>query len=105
MRIVFIDHRGAQHIVEGEIGQTLMRCAANNLVPGILGECGGSIACGTCHGYLADEWFATLPPATRQEQDMLAECIDRRHNSRLTCQIAVTNDMDGLTIVVPEKQV
>jgi ferredoxin, 2Fe-2S len=104
MRVIFVDHQGVKYVVEGKQDEKVMRCAANHLVPGILGECGGSIACGTCHGYVADEWYDRLPPPSSQEEYLLAECIDRKFNSRLTCQIILTEDLEGLTILVPKNQ-
>ena len=104
MRIIFIDHEGVEQVVEGKGDETVMRCAANNHVPGILGECGGSMACGTCHGYVAEEWHDRLPPASSQEEDILSGCIDRRPNSRLTCQIILNPELDGLRIYVPKNQ-
>jgi 2Fe-2S ferredoxin len=104
MRVTFIDPTGQTHIVAGEPGERAMRCATNHLVPGIIGECGGAMACATCHGYVADEWAARLPAPSAQEREMLSGCIDVRPNSRLTCQIKLTEELDGLTIEVPESQ-
>jgi 2Fe-2S ferredoxin len=104
MRVIFIDDRGESRTVEGEAGQSAMRCATDHLVPGIIGECGGAMACATCHGYVDDAWAGKLPPPSAQEREMIAGCIDVRPNSRLTCQIKLDETLDGLTITVPESQ-
>jgi 2Fe-2S ferredoxin len=104
MRVVFIDATGIRREVTASEGDTVMRCAAAALVPGILGECGGAMACATCHGYVGDEWAGRLPPPSAQELDMLEGCIEQRPTSRLTCQIRLSADLDGLTIRVPGTQ-
>ena len=104
MRVTFIDPDGKTHTVIGEPGESAMRCATNHLVAGIVGECGGAMACATCHGYVDVAWTDKLPPPGAQERDMLAGCIDVRPNSRLTCQIVLSHALDGLTIKVPESQ-
>jgi 2Fe-2S ferredoxin len=104
VRVVFIDSLGVERVILTDPGDTAMRCAANHLVRGILGECGGVMACGTCHGYVADAWASKLPPPTKSEEEMLSGCIDRRPNSRLTCQIRLAAELDGLTIRVPSAQ-
>jgi 2Fe-2S ferredoxin len=91
-------------VVTGNPGENAMRCAASSLVPGILGECGGAMACGTCHGYVADGWEDKLPPPSSQEQEMISGCMDTKPNSRLTCQIQLKPELDGLTIYVPSTQ-
>ena len=105
MRITFIDDRGGVSTVEGEAGQSAMRCATDHLVSGIVGECGGSMACATCHGYVDEAWMDRLPPPSAQEREMLSGCIDVRPNSRLTCQIRLEDALDGLTITVPVSQI
>jgi len=105
MRVRFIDEDGVQRECAGEPGETVMRCATHNLVAGIVGECGGAMACATCHGYLAEPWFSMLPPPSTQEQEMLSGCIGLRPNSRLTCQIRLADGMDGVTIEVPNSQI
>jgi ferredoxin, 2Fe-2S len=104
MRVTFIDIDGETHAVEGTEDESAMRCATEHLVPGIIGECGGAMACATCHGYVDTAWVDRLPPPGAQERDMLAGCIDVRPNSRLTCQIKLTEALDGLKITVPESQ-
>lgn len=104
MRVTFIDDQGIGRTVSAEAGETAMRCATEHLVPGIVGECGGAMACATCHGYVGDEWIDRLPPPSAQEREMLSGCIDVRPGSRLTCQIKLTAELDGLTITVPDSQ-
>jgi len=104
MRVTFIDPDGNSHTVTGELGESAMRCATNHLVPGIVGECGGSMACATCHGYVTEDWAGKLPPPSAQEREMLSGCIDTRPNSRLTCQIKLSEELDGMVIEVPESQ-
>ena len=104
MRVIFIDIDGETRSVDGSEGESAMRCATEHLVAGIVGECGGAMACATCHGYVDEAWIDTLPPPGAQEREMLTGCIDVRPNSRLTCQIKLTGALDGLTITVPESQ-
>jgi 2Fe-2S ferredoxin len=104
MRVIFIDASGGEHLAEGDAGESAMRCAIRNDVPGIIGECGGSMACATCHGYVVPPWAAMIPPATQQERGMVDGCLDVRGNSRLTCQIKLIGGLDGLTIEVPQAQ-
>jgi 2Fe-2S ferredoxin len=81
-----------------------MRCATQHLIPGIIGECGGAMACATCHGYVQSPWDAMIPPPSAGERDMIAGCLDVGPNSRLTCQVKLTQDLDGITIRVPRSQ-
>jgi ferredoxin, 2Fe-2S len=104
MRMKFIDGHGVEHAVTAEPGQNVMRCATEHLVPGIIGECGGAMACATCHGYVDEVWLNKIPAPSAQEREMLSGCIDMRPNSRLTCQIRLTEALDGLTITVPDSQ-
>ncbi|MDB5395003.1 MAG: (2Fe-2S) ferredoxin [Rhodospirillales bacterium] len=104
MRVTFIDPAGQTHAVTGEPGESIMRCATHHLVPGIVGECGGAMACATCHGYIAEDWAGKLAAPSAQEREMLSGCIDVRPNSRLTCQIRLTEELGGIVIEVPESQ-
>ena len=104
IHVTFIDDQGARQTVEGEPGESAMRCATQHLVPGIIGECGGAMACATCHGYIDEAWIDKIPAASAQEREMLSGCIDVRTNSRLTCQIRLEQALDGLTITVPDSQ-
>jgi 2Fe-2S ferredoxin len=104
MRITFIDTDGQEHAVEGKVGQSVMHCAIENHIFGIAGECGGVMACATCHGYIASPWAELLSPASEIEQDMLAGAIDPRPESRLTCQILLDEKLDGIVITIPSSQ-
>jgi 2Fe-2S ferredoxin len=104
MRMKFIDGHGVEHAVSAEPGESVMRCATEHLVPGIIGECGGAMACATCHGYVDEAWLDKIPAPSAQEREMLSGCIDLRSNSRLTCQIRLSEALDGLTVMIPDSQ-
>ena len=105
VRIRFIEHGGAKHAVEVAPGTSVMQAATANLVPGIVADCGGAGNCATCHGYVDEDWVGRVPPASNDELEMIdAGCFHTQPNSRLTCQIAVTADLDGLTIRLPPTQ-
>jgi 2Fe-2S ferredoxin len=103
-KITFIDAAGTSRTVEAENGSTVMETALKNSVPGIEAECGGACACATCHVYVEDSWFEKLPKAEQMEEDMLDFAFDVRPTSRLSCQIKVKAELDGLTVTTPEKQ-
>lgn len=103
-KITFIEHDGTEHVVVADIGTSVMQVALNNLVPGIIGDCGGFCNCATCHGYVDGQWEASLPPANEDEQNMVSCAIDTRPDSRLTCQIQVTDELDGLVVRLPRTQ-
>jgi 2Fe-2S ferredoxin len=102
--IKFIESTGKEHRVEAQSGQSVMQAATANQVPGILGDCGGSCSCATCHGYVDEEWLNRVPQPETHELDMLTCAADVMPNSRLTCQIPVTVDLDGLVIHLPPTQ-
>ena len=97
-KIRFIQHDGTEHVVEGELGNSLMQTARDNLVPGIIGDCGGNCSCATCHGYVDLAWDAKIPPRSEDEIVMLDGVMHLEDNSRLTCQIKVTRELDGLVV-------
>jgi 2Fe-2S ferredoxin len=103
-RILFIEHDGREHAVDARVGHSVMRAAVDHEVPGIVAECGGSMACGTCQGYIDAPWFERLPPRSAEETSMLEASGHMRANSRLTCQLTVQADMDGLIVRLPESQ-
>lgn len=103
-RIRYVEHDGTVHDQEVAVGTSLMEGASRNGIPGILGDCGGSCACGTCHVYINDQRAANLKPMDEGEDAMLEYAIDRRPNSRLACQIPVTADMDGFLVGMPVRQ-
>lgn len=105
MLVRFIDPEGREHLVEGEAGESAMRCATRALIPGVIGECGGAMACATCHCYADPPGDAALPEAGQQERDMILGCIDTRPTSRLTCQVVLTPELAGITFTVPASQV
>ena len=104
MRVTFIDPDGKTHTVIGEPGESAMRCATNHLVPGIVGECGGAMACATCHLHVSDEWRTVTGEASSGEREMLECANDVDERSRLGCQIVVTAAMDGMTVFTPSSQ-
>jgi ferredoxin, 2Fe-2S len=103
-RIIYIGHDGSRRELELEPGMSVMEGAINHNVPGIIAECGGACSCATCHVYVAPEWAARLPPPEPMELGMLECALDRRENSRLSCQIEVDDTLDGLVVEVPEHQ-
>ncbi|NJL50600.1 MAG: 2Fe-2S iron-sulfur cluster binding domain-containing protein [Blastochloris sp.] len=103
-KITFIAPDGTPHTVEAEIGSTVMEGAIKNGVPGIEAECGGACACATCHVYVDEAWLERTGEPVAMEQDMLDFAFDVRTNSRLSCQIKVTEELDGLVVTVPQQQ-
>ena len=103
-KITYIESNGTEHAVDAETGATVMESAIKNAVPGIEAECGGACACATCHVYVEPDWVERVGPRNEMEEDMLDFAFDVRENSRLSCQIKITDALDGLTVKVPEKQ-
>ncbi|KUL97265.1 2Fe-2S ferredoxin [Bosea sp. WAO] len=103
-QITFIDAQGTSRTVEGEVGSTVMEVAVRNGVPGIEAECGGACACATCHVYVDDAWLAATGQAEPMEEDMLDFAFDVRPGSRLSCQIRVRDELDGLIVRTPARQ-
>ena len=104
VEITYIDVDGTARTVEAEAGSTVMETAIRNGVPGIVAECGGACACATCHVYVDEEWRAATGEPQPMEEDMLDFASDVRPNSRLSCQIKVSAELDGLKVTVPERQ-
>ncbi len=104
-KITYIENSGEKHIVEVQKGLTVMEGAVANNVPGIDADCGGGMACATCHVYVKDEWFDKINKKNEGEDDMLDQAYEPKKNSRLSCQIQVTDDIDGLEVYLPEKQI
>ena len=107
VKITFIDPDGKRHDVEASEGMTLMEAAVKNMVPGIEADCGGACACATCHVYVDPEWMEKTPGLknrSEMEEDMLDFAFDVRENSRLSCQVKLTKELDGLVVRVPEQQ-
>ena len=103
-KITYISNAGDTQTVDTSVGMTVMRTAIANGIPGIDADCGGSCACATCHVYVDPAWFDKLKPAESAESDMLDFVIDRQPTSRLSCQIEVSDALDGLVVSTPERQ-
>jgi ferredoxin, 2Fe-2S len=103
-KITYIEHSGKRYDVDAEPGFTVMETAIRNGVPGITAECGGACACATCHVYIDDAWVDKTGNPSEMEEDMLDFAFDVRSTSRLSCQIKVRPELDGLVVHVPEKQ-
>ncbi len=105
-KITYIEFGGAEHVVEVANGLTVMEGARDNNIPGIEADCGGACACSTCHVYVDDAWVGKLPQKDAMEEDMLDFAWEPDlEKSRLTCQLKVTDDLDGLVVRMPEKQI
>jgi 2Fe-2S ferredoxin len=103
-KITFIQSNGAEQTVNGLPGMSVMEVAVKNLVPGIDADCGGACACATCHVFVEPEWLEKSGKRNSMEEDMLDFAFDVRDNSRLSCQIKISDALDGLRVRVPEKQ-
>lgn len=103
-KITYIEHDGTEHVVDADVGMTVMEAAVKHQVPGIEAECGGACSCATCHVYVEENWKQATGEPEEVEEDMLDFAFDVRPSSRLSCQIQVTDDLDGLVVRVPEKQ-
>ena len=103
-KITYIAHDGTAFEVEAENGSTVMENAIKNAVPGIEAECGGACACATCHVYVDDSWTGTTGAPEAMEEDMLDFAWEVQPGSRLSCQITVSDALDGLIVRIPEKQ-
>jgi ferredoxin, 2Fe-2S len=103
-KITFIDHGGESRTVDAEIGSTVMENAIKSGIPGIEAECGGACACATCHIYVDEAWIEIVGPPSPMEEDMLDFGFDVKPNSRLSCQIKVSDQLDGLVVRTPERQ-
>ena len=104
-KIKYIEHNGKEHIVEVQNGLTVMEGAVQNDIPGIDADCGGGMSCATCHVYVKEDWYDKLPKKEMGEDDMLDQSYEPKSNSRVSCQIMVSDDLDGLSVHMPEKQV
>ena len=101
-RITFVTTDGNRHDVDVENGYSVMEGAVNHNIKGIVAECGGACACATCHGYIDEAWLDKLPAMDDMEDSMLDAAFERRSNSRLTCQIEMNDDLDGIVVHVGE---
>ena len=106
VKITYVEHNGTEHTVDVPVGYTVMEGAVNNDIPGIDADCGGACACSTCHVYVRPEWVDKLPPPEDMELDMLDFAWNPDpERSRLSCQIRVTEELDGLVVDLPERQI
>jgi ferredoxin, 2Fe-2S len=105
-KITYVEFNGTEHVVDVPSGLTVMEGARDNGIPGIEADCGGACACSTCHVYVAPEWVDRIPHKEAMEEDMLDFAFQPdASRSRLTCQIKVTDALDGLKVFMPEKQI
>ena len=103
-KITYIEHNGKSHDIDVANGLTVMEGAVQNNIPGIDADCGGSCACATCHVYVKEEWFDKIPKKENAEEDMLDMAFEPKKMSRLSCQITVSDSLDGLVVKMPSKQ-
>jgi 2Fe-2S ferredoxin len=100
-KVTYITASGGEMVVDGKVGESLMQIAVDNAVPGVLGDCGGCCSCATCHAYVDPQSFAKLAPASEDENMMLEGGPDLRPTSRLTCQIRMSPELDGIVLSLP----
>ena len=103
-KITYIAFDGTETTVAAKEGMSVMQTAVNNGVAGIVAECGGACSCATCHVYVQAEWFDKLPEAQPMEKEMLDFVMSPQPTSRLSCQIRITEELDGLVVNTPESQ-
>lgn len=103
-KITYIEFSGTERVLELEPGTSLMQGAVDNGVQGIIGDCGGNCSCATCHVYVDEAWLGRLKAGKESEAMLLEEVFEVRANSRLACQLTVTDELDGLVVRVPERQ-
>ena len=103
-KITYIDNEGNSKTIDVENGLSVMEGAIQNNITGIDADCGGSMACATCHVYVEEEWINKLPKAEEAEVDMIDMAFEPKKNSRLSCQLIVSDELNGLTVTTPSKQ-
>ena len=103
-KITYIERNGTNHTVDVQNGLTVMEGAVQNDIPGIDADCGGGMACATCHVYVKEDWLDKLSTKEDGEEDMLDMAYEPKQNSRLSCQLIVSDELDGLEVTIPEKQ-
>tara|TARA_Y100000590_G_scaffold337251_1_gene384139 strand:+ start:52 stop:372 length:321 start_codon:yes stop_codon:yes gene_type:complete len=103
-KITYIDTSGKERTIEVTKGLSVMEGAIQNNIPGIDADCGGSMACATCHVYVKEEWFNKLSKSEDAEQDMIDMAFEPKKNSRLSCQLIVSEELEGLVVTTPSKQ-
>ncbi len=103
-KITYKSNDGVSKTIEVENGLSVMEGAIQNDIPGIDADCGGGMACATCHVYVEEKWLDKLPKSEEAEIDMIDMAYEPKKNSRLSCQLIVTDELEGLTVTTPEKQ-
>jgi 2Fe-2S ferredoxin len=103
-KVIYITPDKTHHEVDVENGYSIMEGAINNNIDGIVAECGGACACATCHSYVDEAWVGKLPPMDDMEDSMLDAAFERKENSRLTCQIEMSDELDGIVIHVADNE-
>ena len=103
-KVIYIESSGNSHTLDIAKGLSVMEGAVQNDIPGIDADCGGGMACATCHVYVKEKWLDIVPKAEDAEIDMIDMAYEPKKNSRLSCQIIVSDELDGLTVSTPEKQ-
>ena len=104
-KITYIENNGTSHTVDVSEGLTVMEGAVQNNIPGIDADCGGGMACATCHVYVKDKWFDKINKKSEGEDDMIDQAYEPKKSSRLSCQIQVSPEIDGLEVHLPGKQI
>lgn len=104
-KVTYVQPDGLERVIDGPVGSTVMEVAVDNDVAGIVAECGGACSCATCHVYVDPAWLDKLRPPDPQEDGMLDCVLERRANSRLSCQIVLREDLDGLVVRVADEQI
>ncbi|HFB2048110.1 MAG: 2Fe-2S iron-sulfur cluster binding domain-containing protein [Hyphomicrobiaceae bacterium] len=103
-KMTFLNHDGSEKTVDAQSGATIMETARLHFIKGIDAECGGACACATCHVYVQEQWIERVGRPSEMEEDMLDFASNVLKNSRLSCQIKMTDELDGLIVKIPEKQ-
>ena len=103
-KITYIDNQGGSKTIDVENGLTVMEGAIQNDIPGIDADCGGSMACATCHVYVEEKWLDKIPKAEEAEVDMIDMAYEPKKNSRLSCQLIISDELEGLTVTTPAQQ-
>lgn len=103
-KITLVEFNGTSHTLDAAPGQSVMQVAMSNRVPGIVADCGGSCSCATCHVYVDSGWVARLPGPSDTEKEMIECALHVQDNSRLSCQIVMSEAVDGLVVRIPESQ-
>ena len=104
VQITYVEHDGTEHVVDSQTGVSLMQAAIDSLVPGIDADCGGECSCATCHVMVNENWLEKVGPPGEMEESMLDLNPERQENSRLSCQVEVSEELDGLRVSMPEFQ-